>query len=337
VDINLFTAQARSEFIKGMLAVPVEKLDVNSFVTWIPSTARVETQLWMTPSPGISEYVGRRRLAKLDQIKLLVENKEFDGGLSVPTRDVEDDLVGGYPIRFNELGAKASRFPERWIYQKLANGASMTSIDGTNFFATSHNWGGTLITTLPSPFTGGWNDLTYTSAATSDGLTFKSVFMIVNETSGPVKPMLYQRRKGPDLGTDAGTPASKKAKQADYWVDLEAEAFPGWWWSAILVNWVNTPNLQDVFTVIDQVVKMFLGFQLPVSLPSDPPIYVHQGIDMSPGKSLGTVIVSPGLSQLFVHALYEDRVGVSVAGSTSGITNNIYLGRWKLLSTGYMV
>lgn len=330
---------ARQEFLRGMQAVPREKLDVNSFVTWLPSTARIETQLWMTPAPGISEYVGHRRFAKLDQIKLLVENKEFDGGISVATRDVEDDLVGGYPMRFKELGAKASRFPERWIYQKLAGGANMLSIDGTNFFATSHNWGNsTLSLSGVSQFTaGGWNNWTYTSAATSDSATAKAVFMIVGpEETSPIRPMIFQQRKQPAVQTDAGTPASSKAKQADYWVDLEAEAYPGWWYDAILVNWVNTPNLQDVFNVIDAVIRLFLQFQLPQALPSDPPMYAHQGIDLTPGKNLGTVVCSPLLAQLFAHALYEERVGVSVAGSTSGFTNNVYNGRFKLISTAYM-
>lgn len=318
-----------------MQAVPKNKLDVSSFVTWLPSTARVETHLWMTPSPGISEYTGRRRLAKLDQIKLFVENKEFDGGISVATRDVEDDLVGGYNIRFQELGAKAARFPERWIYQKLAQGSSMPSIDGTNFFATSHNWGNSTLTP-PAPFTGSWNNLTYTSAASADGATAKSVFMITDDTSY-IRPMLYQDRKPPRLITNAGDKESQFRKQVDYACELEAEAFPGWWWSAIIVNWVNTPNLQDVFVVIDQVVKMFLQYQLPAALPSDPPMFVHQGLDLAPGKPIGTVVVSPLLSQLFMHALYEDRVGVSVVGSTSGLTWNVYKGRFGLITTAYMV
>jgi phage major head subunit gpT-like protein len=334
MDINLFTAQAKSEFLKGMQVVPVNQLPVDKFVTWVPSTARIETYLWMTPSPGISEYVGRRRLAKLDQAKLLIENKEFDGSISVPVRDIEDDLVGGYPLRFNELGVKAARFPERWIYQKLANGANVNTIDNTNYFATAHNWGGGN-STLPSPFTGGLNDLTYTSANTSDGVTAKSVFMMANPGSGPIKPMLYQNRKPPKIGTDAGTPASMKAKQADYWVDLEAEALFGYWWDAVIVNWVNTPNLTDVFTVIDQVIKQFLSFYLPAALPSDPNMYVHQGIDMN--SKLGTVVVSNSLARLFAHALGEERFGVSVAGSTSGLTNNIFFGSWDLLASGYMI
>jgi phage major head subunit gpT-like protein len=317
-----------------MQAVPVETLPVAEFTTWVPSSARIENYLWMTPSPGISEYMGHRRFAKLDEIKYTIENKEFDGSISVPTRDVEDDLVGGYPMRFNELGTKAERFPERWILQTLANGDSNLGFDGTNFFATAHTQG-TGNSTLPSPFTGGLNLLTYTSANTADGITGKAIFMVANSGSGPVKPILYQRRKGPAFETDAGSPASMKAKQADYWIDLEAAALYGYWWDAIMVKTVNTPSILDIQTIIDQVIKQFLSFALPAALASDPPMYIHQGLDMT--KKIGMCVTGVSLSQLVWHVLNEDRIGISVAGSTAGITRNIYQGRWSQISSAYIV
>ena len=52
---------------------------------------------------------------------------------------------------------------------------------------------------------------------------------------------------------------------------------------------------------------------------------------------LSRVRVGIGLAMLMAHALLEPRIGVSVAGSTAGITDNIYRGRFSLMSTGYMV
>jgi len=333
LDINLFTTKARTEFLRGMQSVPENELLIAPFVTFVPSGARIETYLWMTPSPGISEYVGRRRLAKLDQTKLLVENKEFDGSISVSTRDVEDDLVGGYPLRFNELGAKAEQFPERWVLQKLANGANVVGFDTSNFFASSHVWGSGGIT-LPAGFGGAQNNLTF-SAASGDAATGKIVFMVTNKRSGPIKPILYQKRKGPKLATDAGTPASMKAKQADYWVDLEAEALVGYWWDSILVTITNTPTVTECMTIIDTVIAQFLSFQLPVALSSDPPMYVHQGMDML--GQIGVAVVSPVFAQRFAHVLMERKLGVSLAGATAGLSDNIYFERFKLIASGYMV
>jgi phage major head subunit gpT-like protein len=334
MDINLFTAAMRTEFEKGMQYLPAEQLPVAKFTTFVPSTARIESYNWMTPSPGIAEYIGRRRLAKIDQIKYVVENREFDASMSVPTRDIEDDQVGGYAMRFQELGAKAEQFPEQWIMRKLAAGGSTTGFDGSNFFSSTHNFGSGRTSGLPTNFGGGLNALTYTAQGSSDAATYKVVFLVANPKSGPVKPVLYQKRKPPQVGTDAGTPQSMKAKQADYWVDLEGEALFGYWWDAILVTVTNTPNLTDIFAIIDAVIVQFQTFTLPVAAAGDPAIYTHQNMTLT--ERVGVVVTSPGLSMLFAHALNEDRVGVSVGGSSGGITSNIYRNTWELISTGYM-
>lgn len=330
MDINLFTTTMRSEFLKGMQAVPEREPPWKRFTLVLPSTARTENYAWMTPSPGISRYLGHRRYANLDQIKYSVPNLEFDGSISVSLRDVEDDQIGGYPIRFKELGQKANAFPGRWALTTLAAGASTTCFDGSNFFNSTHNWGAGN-STLPSPFGGGLNNLTYTSANSADGATYKVAFLL---HYGAVKPLGYQVRKAPRLGTSAGESRSTEAKQVNYWCDLEGAAFFGYWWDAVLVTITNTPSLQDIFTIIDQAAKQFWSFQLPAALPTDPALYVHQDVEFSP--EVGTVVCSTGLGMLFTHALNEDRVGVSVAGSTSGITSNIYRGKWGLVVSGYM-
>ena len=334
VDINLFTDLVKPLFLKGLQAVPENELPVKDFCELVPSTARIENYDWITPPPGISEYAGYRRYAQLSSIPYRIENREFDAALVIPLRDIEDDRIGGWPMRFQQLGTIAARFPERWIYQTLANGDGNLCFDGTNFFATSHNQGGGGLSVLPSGFTGGANDLTFTSTNSSDGATGKAVFMIDNPGSGPVKPIIYQRRKEAKLSTDSGTPESDIAKKVRYVIDLEAASLYGYWWDAILVNFVNTPSVTDIQTVLDVVMQQFQSFTLPRSLPSDPNLYVHQAIDLS--KSVGTCVSGTLTAMLLAHVLGDARVGVSVAGATSGIANNIYYNRFKLLASAYM-
>lgn len=331
MELDLFTALMRSEFLKGMQAVPKRPLRYKEFTLELPSTARTENYGWMTPSPGMSRYLGHRRYAQLDQIKYTVTNLEFDSSVSVALRDVEDDQIGGYPIRFKELGAKANVYPGQAVLQALAAGASTGCFDGTNYFATAHNFG-TGNSTLPSPFGGGLNSLTYTSANTADAATFKCAFLI-KDGSGGVRPVGWQNRKPPRLGTNSGESRSIESKQVNYWVDLEGASFFGYWWDAIMVTITNTPNLTDIFTIMDQVMKQFWSFKLPAALSTDPAQYVHQ--DMRFTAADAVVVCSTGLGRLFDHALNEDRVGVSVAGSTSGITSNIYKGAFDVLTTGY--
>jgi phage major head subunit gpT-like protein len=334
VDINLFTDTVKPLFFEGLQAVPEKELQVAGFTNFLDSTARIENYDWLTPPPGIALYQGYRRYASLSSIPYKIENQEFDAALQIKLRDIEDDKIGGWPMRFNQLGGIAARFPERWIYQTLANGDSNVGFDNTNYFNTTHNQGGGGLTTLPSGFTGGLNKLTFTSTNSSDGATGKAIFIIDNQMSGPVKPIIYQKRKPPKLKTDSGTPGSEIDKLVRYVIDLEAAALYGYWWDAILVNFVNTPSVTDIQTVLDVVVNQFQSLTMPRSLPSDPNLYFHQGIDLT--KTIGTCVSGLLTSMLLAHVLNDARVGVSVAGATSGIANNIYYNRFKLLASAYI-
>jgi len=330
-----FTDQVKPLFIQGLQSVPANELPYNDFCHTADSTARIENYDWITPPPGIRQYPGFRTYAQLSSIPYRIENEEFDAAIQIPTRDIEDDKIGGWPMRFTQLGVIAARFPERWIYQTLANGNSNVCFDGTNFFATTHNQGGGGLATLPSPFTGGGNLLTFTSANSADGATGKAVFLFKNPMSGPVKPVIYQNRKPFKMITDAGTPASQIAKLAKYVIDGEAASLYGYWWDAIMVQFINTPSVTDIQTVCDIVMQQISTLTLPRNLPSDSNLYVHQGIKLT-GR-VGTVVTGPLTQMLFAHVLGDSRIGVSVAGSTGGIANNIYFGRFDVLASAYMI
>ena len=330
MEINLFTTMMRTEFLKSMQAV-AEPAPYEVLSTIVPSTARIENYAWMTPAPGISRYVGHRRLAQLDQVRYTIQNLEYDGALTVALRDVEDDQVGGYKLRMNDLTQKAKApFRSRLLMTTLAAGGTSVCFDGSNFFGTTHNLGGTGLT-LPPGFTGGGNDIAFTSSNSSDGIVHTFDILVHN---GPLKPLLYQDRKGPKFNTDAGTPQSEKAKKADYWIDLEAAAGFGYWWDAVRIKITNTPSLTDLGTCVDAARRAMRLFTLPTALPTDPVERVHEQTDFNPKNA--TIVCSTGLEQLFRHLLFEDRVGVSVAGSTGGITSNIYYRAFGLVTTGYL-
>lgn len=326
LDINIFTAAMRTEYLRAMQAVaapaPFERI-----TAIIPSTARVENYAWMTPAPGVARYLGRRRAAQIDQLKYEVPNFEYDGTMTVANRDVEDDNVNGYRLRMNDLTLKARKpFQSRLVYAKLAAGESELCFDGSYFFATSHNWGGA--GAVPNGFTGGGNLVSFTAAA-SDAVVHR--FVLMNPSSA-VMPLVYQDRKQPNFETDAGTKQSIKAKKSDYWIDLEGAAAFGYWWDAVMVKITNTPTLIELMTCVDAARQCMRRFTLPVALPTDPVERVHEQTQFN--ESSSTIVCSTGLEQLFGHLLGEDRVGVSVAGSTAGITSNIYYRFATLITTG---
>lgn len=331
MQIDPFTTQMRQEFLKGTQIVPLKEPDWKKFTLVVPSTARFENYAALAALPVMKRYVGHRQYANIDIIKYPIENLEMDASIEVPLRDIEDDQIGLYPIAFNSLGERANtEMPGRLIIQQLALGASTVCFDGTNFFASAHNLGGGN-SSLPANYTGGLNLLNYTSQGTTDGRTFKACFLI---TSDMLKPALYQTRKPVQLGTNSGESRSREAKTVRYWVDTEVAVGYGWWWQAVMVNITNTPTIPDVYSMIDTAISQFRTFTLPQSSPTDPLLYANQGFLPTPDAF--TVIVSAPIGQVFWHTLSEERIGVSVAGSASGFTNNVYRNAASLVISGYM-
>lgn len=332
MNIDLFTVQMRQEFLKGTQIVPLKEPDWKKFTLVIPSTARFENYSALAALPVMKRYVGHRQYANVDTIRYPVENLEMDASIEVPLRDVEDDQIGLYPIAFKSLGERANtEMPGRLIIQQLALGASTVCFDGSDFFASSHNLGSGNTSSLPPNFTGGLNLLNYTSQGTSDGKTYKACFLITTDT---IKPAIYQTRKAVSLGTNSGESRSREAKSVRYWCDAEVAVAYGWWWQAVLVNITNTPTIPDCYAMIDAAISQLRTFTLPQASPLDPVLYANQGF--MPAPDAFTVIVSAPIGQVFWHTLSEERIGVSVAGSNSGFTNNIYRGTTSLVISGYM-
>lgn len=329
-DINILTAAMKVQFLNSMQAVG-KPAPIEAIVTEVPSTARIENYAWMTPAPGISRYKGYRRLAKMSSIKYTVENLEYDGSFTVPLRDVEDDQVGGYKRRMKDLVEKSKApFRTRLLLQFLNNGASNTCFDGSNFFNTTHNIGG--YPTTNAVLTGGGNKYTVNAAASADATTHNVYLLVRNEM---LCPLIYQNRKPPKFGTDAGTPASEKAKKADYWIDLEAAAAHGYWWDAIKLTITGTPTILELITYLDNMHQQMSQFSLPVSLATDPLEYVHEQLVWSPETI--TVATSIGLQTLMNRVLNESYYGISVAGSTSGVTpNNLYFKKFTHIASNYL-
>lgn len=322
----------RQEFLKGTQIVPLEEPDWKKFTLVVPSTARFENYAALAALPVMKRFTGHREYANIDTIRYPVENLEMNASIEVPLRDVEDDQIGLYPIAFQSLGERANtEMPGRLIIQQLAAGASNVCFDGSNFFNTSHNLGGGN-STLPTNFTGGLNKLSYTSQGTSDGNTYKAAFLITSDTM--VKPAIYQVRKPVRLGTNSGESRSQEAKTVRYWCDAEVAVAYGWWWQAVLVNITNTPTIPDCYAIIDAAINQLRTFTLPQSSTSDPVLYANQGF--MPRPNTATIIVSAPIGQVFWHTLSEERIGVSVSGSSSGFTNNIYRGTFDLCISGYM-
>ncbi len=318
-QIGIFTDVMRTEFNVAYQAT-AEPAPWEKFTQRIPSTARIEHYTWMSPSPGLAKYAGHRRFGKIDATRYSVENLEFDASFEVLMRDIKDDQTGGYNQKPKELAERAKKFPGRWVLKQLALGTSATlglCFDGTSFFANSHTIGT------------GDNLLARTGSANSDGLTYNLAALF---TGGPLKPLLWQERMGPDFQTDGGTPQAKLNKTVKYWIDFEAQAAYGYWWDSVLMQFTNLPNVTDFQLALADISTAFRGFQLPKSLTSEDGEYIHEQ-EVFSSKNM-TLVGSAALERVAAGALNEDFVPVTVGGSTVA-ANNIYRGWADFVPTNF--
>lgn len=306
--VSIFTQAMRTEFVNSYAALEAKIAPWEKFTEIIPSTARIEHYPWIAPTPGMAQYAGHRRFGKLDTVKYSVENKEFDSSFQVLLRDIEDDQVGGYMKKPAEMAGEARDFPGEWVLAHLAAGGSRACFDGTNFFADSHSIGT------------GDNNLTK-NCASNDGASLK---LIALYHGGPLKPLLWQSRKPPRLNDNAGSKESERAKMIDYWVDMEGEAAYGYWWDAVLVTITDTPNIEEMGELFNQIEVAFRSFAKPKAHGTDSTKYPHEQTVFS--ESNLHVIGSASLSGLLRQALGQDLVPQAPTANNSVATTNLWKG-----------
>jgi phage major head subunit gpT-like protein len=299
----------RTEFITAYesSAAPAAWLD---YTTVIPSTARFEHYPWLSPTPAIAQYKGHRRVGRISETKYTVENLEFDDSFEVLLRDIDDDQTGGYSTKSRELAEKAKKFPGRWVLQHVAQGKTKTCFDGSAFFADSHTIGS--------------GDNLMAGTATGSAGTYNLIALI---TAAPVKPLIYQERKTPELMDDMGTQSSSFSKVGRFWVDMEGAAAFGRWQDAILMEFTAEPTLTELQTALGQIEDRFRTFQLPLNLAGETAEYLHEQLVFSPETC--TLLCSTNLSNKLRQILTQD----TIVNSGAAITN-IYKGFAKLVPTG---
>lgn len=258
--VDIFTAAMRAEFLNTYASVAKTPAQWEIVVQVVPSTTKIENYAHLTPAPGMSEFTGRRRFAQIGEMSYKVENRVYDGGFSAKLDDIEDDQVGGYKLKAQELGMKVKAFPAKAAFLKLRAGSSTLCFDGSNFFGDTHTIG-TGDNTISEDY------------ASNDALTH---YLYACYVGGPIKPLFWQERQKADLYTDAGSPTSQMARQVNYWGDLRGAAGYGYWWDCIQVTMTDTPTVAELQTTLGKVSARFRGFKLATGSTEEQPEYVHE-------------------------------------------------------------
>lgn len=112
--------------------------DVMQFVMETQSTGRDEEYGWLGNSPKMREWLGDRKLTKLNSFDYKLKNKDYEATLDVLRNDVEDDRLGNYKVRINDLAEQARIHPRALFFEALIAGEVELCYDGQPFFSASH-------------------------------------------------------------------------------------------------------------------------------------------------------------------------------------------------------
>lgn len=160
--------------------------DWEKVATRVPSSSASNTYAWLGQSPALREWVGDRVLKDMAAQAYQVQNKLYEGTVSVRRVDIEDDNVGIYTPLFAEMGRAAKAHADQLVFGLLAAGETTTCYDGQNFFDTDHpvypNVDGTGTATLVSNLQAGTGPAWY-----------------LLDTSRALKPLIFQERTAPEL------------------------------------------------------------------------------------------------------------------------------------------
>jgi len=156
--------------------------------TRVPSSSASNTYGWLGQFPTLREWVGDRVLKNMAAQAYQVQNKLYEGTVSVKRTDIEDDNVGVYTPLFAEMGRAAATHPDQLVFELLKTAHTITCYDGQFFFDTDHpvypNVDGTGTATLVSNY---------------DKPAIEQTPWYLLDTSRALKPIIFQERTTPEL------------------------------------------------------------------------------------------------------------------------------------------
>ena len=145
----------------------------------VVSTTSGQNYGWMANTSSFREWLGDRVIQNLSAFEFFIKNRSFENTIGVGRDDIEDDNVGVYAPRFQQLGHDAATHPDELVFDLLVNGFTQPCYDGQNFFDTDH------------PVTD--KDGIEQSVSNTGGGAGSPWFLL--DTTKPIKPIIFQKRR----------------------------------------------------------------------------------------------------------------------------------------------
>ena len=190
--------------------------------TTITSSTKSNTYGWLGQFPTFSEWVGSRSVKDMEAHSYAISNKHFESTIGINRDDMEDDNLGIYAPMFAEMGRATASFPDELVYQVLAAGFATACYDGQPFFDIEHP-------------VNAKHDGSGADASVSNFLEGSAAPWFLMDTSRPIKPIIHQVRKAPQITamTKADDEKVFDANEYRYGVDLRCNVGYGFWQMAV--------------------------------------------------------------------------------------------------------
>ncbi|MFZ3487278.1 Mu-like prophage major head subunit gpT family protein [Vibrio harveyi] len=186
--------------------------------TLVPSTTSTETYAWLGEFTRLREWIGERQVNRMKLHGYTLANKKFEATEGIPRDYVEDETYGVMMPKFQDMGYAASSHPDEMVFALLAAGFTTKCYDGQFFFDTDHPVG----------------DEGATESVSNMQAGSKNPWFLL-DTSRPLKPMIYQRRKDYNLTNKTDAADSDHVYMLDeflYGVDARGNWGFGFWQQA---------------------------------------------------------------------------------------------------------
>lgn len=132
---------------KGVVGMILARLETGS-ASWVgdiamrmTSTQAIEEYAWLGNAPALREFIGGRTPAELSEYSFTVSNKDYEGSITIKSKDMRRDKLGMITIRVNQLSDRAMDHPAKLLSALMIAGESTTCYDGQYFFDTDHEEG----------------------------------------------------------------------------------------------------------------------------------------------------------------------------------------------------
>ena len=109
-----------------------------AIATVIKSSAAANEYGWLGDFPMVREWIGDRVVQGMAAHEYTIRNKDYELTVGVARNDIEDDNLGLYAPRFEQMGRSVNQHKDRLVFDTLAGGFANKCYDGQNYFDTDH-------------------------------------------------------------------------------------------------------------------------------------------------------------------------------------------------------